>query len=161
LTKEIYLVKRWYERVDLKNSYKSTRADWNALLKKQEEQKAFGESLLQAELEDQQETRDCDWLDRSRFMDTDDSTAASKFKGQDLKVIVKASLCFWVFSVAFITDVVFQAANYILKPGQEYEGTWHLEGMVRIKSSCRVIADLPSAARAHRRLRYILLRDGC
>jgi len=23
-----------------------------------------------------------------------------------------------------------QAANYILKPGEQYNGTWHLEGMV-------------------------------
>jgi hypothetical protein len=38
------------------------------------------------------------------------SVAESKWAGKNVKVIVKA-------------------ANYILQPGQEYSGTWHLEGM--------------------------------
>ncbi|KAJ3767263.1 hypothetical protein FB446DRAFT_755463 [Lentinula raphanica] len=40
----------------------------------------------------------------------DEFVASEAYKGQELKVIVKA-------------------ANYTLTPGREYEGTWHMEGM--------------------------------
>lgn len=29
-----------------------------------------------------------------------------------------------------ISSISSQAANYILLPGQDHEGTWHVEGMV-------------------------------
>ncbi|KAJ3751513.1 hypothetical protein DFH05DRAFT_196656 [Lentinula detonsa] len=43
---------------------------------------------------------------------SDELVASDLYKGRELKVIVKA-------------------ANYVLTPGREYEGSWHMEGMVR------------------------------
>jgi hypothetical protein len=41
---------------------------------------------------------------------TADAQPVSPWAGRNLKVVIKA-------------------ANYILQPGQEYSGTWHIEGM--------------------------------
>lgn len=66
---------------------------------------------------------------KTTFYDLGDEFGASnQYKGKEMKVIVKVRplpCCQFVYWICLI-----QAANHILKPGQEYEGSWHMEGMV-------------------------------
>ena len=82
-------VQRWSARWLLHDG--CLRRAWKALLEKQAIQKAQEESQLKAELEESQALRDYDWINRSRFIGVDDSAAATTFRGQSLKVIVKVS----------------------------------------------------------------------
>ena len=82
-------VQRWSAR--LQPRYGCLRKTWRALLEKQAIEKAQEESRLQAELEENQALHDYDWINRSRFISVDDSVAATTFRGQSLKVIVKVS----------------------------------------------------------------------
>jgi hypothetical protein len=53
-------------------------------------------------------------------------------------------------------------ANYVLRPGEEYVGTWHIEGMVStsmdFNSLIYLILITLLATRTDRRIRDILLR---
>ncbi|KAL0961437.1 hypothetical protein HGRIS_006382 [Hohenbuehelia grisea] len=53
---------------------------------------------------------EAEWESRETRFPVSDEHRQTSFNGRSLKVIVKA-------------------ANYILHPGQSYQGTWHLEGM--------------------------------
>ncbi|KAF4564880.1 hypothetical protein EYR36_002823 [Pleurotus pulmonarius] len=101
-------IRRWEEREDLRpETYES---EWDQLREKQAKEK---EEALKREKEEKAKLaadRLKDWQNRPLSVDIGDPSPASSFKGRSLKVIVKA-------------------ANYILKPGQNYDGAWHLEGM--------------------------------
>jgi hypothetical protein len=72
--------------------------------------------------------------ERARFASTPPKQAVpiSSWASRQLKVIVKVAV-FRVFAV-MLSQCVLQAANYILHPGQEYTGSWHIEGMVSTRS---------------------------
>ncbi|KAF7430750.1 hypothetical protein PC9H_006461 [Pleurotus ostreatus] len=102
--------KRWMERSEARQS--TTREAWLALLESQAKDKKAEEETeakRRAKFTEQQ-IRELEHA--SEFYSLDDSVAAvpEKYRGRDLKVIVKA-------------------ANYVLQPGKEYTGTWHMEGM--------------------------------
>ena len=75
----------------MQTRYGCFRRTWRTLLEKQAIEKAQEESRLQTELEENQVLHDYDWINRSRFVSVDDSVAATTFRGQSLKVIVKVS----------------------------------------------------------------------
>ncbi|KAL4258731.1 hypothetical protein AB1N83_009773 [Pleurotus pulmonarius] len=101
-------IRRWEEREDLRpETYES---EWDQLREKQAKEK---EEALKREKEEKAKLaadRLKDWQNRPLSVDIWDPSFASSLKGRSLKIIVKA-------------------ANYILKPGQNYDGAWHLEGM--------------------------------
>ncbi|KAF7428753.1 hypothetical protein PC9H_007985 [Pleurotus ostreatus] len=101
---------RWIERWNAREG--TTRADWLALLDSQTKAKED-----QATIEEQRDNDRAKQLQHeldniTDFHGLDDSVAAvpANYRGKRLKVIVKA-------------------ANYVLQSGQEYVGTWHMEGM--------------------------------
>lgn len=75
--------------------------------------------------------------DRSLFKST---PKRGPFHGESLKVIVKVRLFNAILSSILILSL--QAANYILRPGEKYEGTWHIEGMVGFIASFSLICRL-------------------
>ncbi|KAJ3969664.1 hypothetical protein EV361DRAFT_963930 [Lentinula raphanica] len=106
-------VKRWIERQEFisMNNHGLTREVWNEFLAsrapkwdaQKREEKAAEEKLL----EDIHQEK----MMKEKFYQLEDELIGSEvYKGQELKVIVKA-------------------ANYTLTPGREYEGSWHMEGM--------------------------------
>ncbi|KAL4254205.1 DUF4246 domain-containing protein [Pleurotus pulmonarius] len=102
-------VQRWEQRASKRAG--TSLEDWNLLLEQQAKEKA--------ELQAEEEARDADvdaqvkneWENwRTSDHALDKAAPLSSFAGMSLKVIVKA-------------------ANYVLQPGQDYHGMWHLEGM--------------------------------
>ncbi|THU93244.1 hypothetical protein K435DRAFT_197423 [Dendrothele bispora CBS 962.96] len=110
--------RRWKERRHLATGgrrlgYSPTVTDrqgWDKLLRKQDREKR-SERKEKLKVNQEAHNEKMKWLNRENGDVLHPSiTTSSAWKGKDLKVIVKA-------------------ANYILKPGQEYQGTWHMEGM--------------------------------
>ncbi|KAF9496453.1 hypothetical protein BDN71DRAFT_1446160 [Pleurotus eryngii] len=101
-------IERWKERQPLRP--RAGRREWEELRRKQERDKE--EAIKRKEDEKTKFATEMlhDWQSRPSTVDADDPALVTSFKGRSLKVIVKA-------------------ANYILKPGQSYDGSWHLEGM--------------------------------
>ncbi|KAL0961447.1 hypothetical protein HGRIS_006392 [Hohenbuehelia grisea] len=97
-----------FERQDSPSG--GTQTEWNAIRAKQQQDKERErvERLSIAEQEGKEMLEE--WEQSSTRYQVGDEHHATSFKGRSLKVIVKA-------------------ANYILRPGQIYQGTWHLEGM--------------------------------
>ncbi|KAF9066699.1 hypothetical protein BDP27DRAFT_1330170 [Rhodocollybia butyracea] len=106
-------VKRWTDRRDFAVAHEAelTRQMWAQFLSaqsstwdaQQRDEKQVTEVL-------QQDIKQED-SNKTSFYDIGDEFFASKqYKGRGMKVIVKA-------------------ANYILTPGQEHKGSWHMEGM--------------------------------
>ncbi|KAF4566608.1 hypothetical protein EYR36_012039 [Pleurotus pulmonarius] len=85
--------------------------DLYRLIEKLEEKEAQeeGEAKRRADFVEQQ-AREIGRIPEFHSLDRSAAAVPEKYRGKDLKVIVKA-------------------ANYVLKPGQEYVGTWHMEGM--------------------------------
>lgn len=131
-------VNRWRERLPLRGEGshwdvgKLSRAAWEAILARQAEEKAVEEAKLNREHESAAAEAHAEWDARSLFFDLDDSVAASRFNGKSLKVIVKVRN--HQSGILFVSSAS-QAADYHLKAGQTYEGSWHLEGMVYSVSS--------------------------
>ncbi|KAF4598316.1 hypothetical protein EYR38_006713 [Pleurotus pulmonarius] len=100
--------RRWMAREQAR--YGTTRADWLALLASQSQAKQAEEAAKEDNIQREAEQRNHDLDHASRFHALDNSAAAvpGYYRNQRLKVI---------------------AANYVLQPGQEYEGAWHVEGM--------------------------------
>ncbi|KAF4599576.1 hypothetical protein EYR40_006671 [Pleurotus pulmonarius] len=100
--------RRWMARDQAR--YGTTRADWLALLASQSQAKQAEEAAKEDNIQREAEQRNHDLDHASRFHALDNSAAAvpGYYRNQRLKVI---------------------AANYVLQPGQEYEGAWHVEGM--------------------------------
>ncbi|KAJ7680682.1 hypothetical protein DFH06DRAFT_1464841 [Mycena polygramma] len=107
--KESSSVVRWRERMLLRGwgdwKLPMTHERWEKILEDQAAQKAASGLNAQATLKD----TEVDRIDRTQFA-SNDTIDAFSFHGRQLKVIVKA-------------------ANYQLKAGQTYKGTWHMEGM--------------------------------
>lgn len=101
-------IERWKERQPLRP--RAARREWEELRRKQERDKE--EAIKKKEDEKTKFATEMlhDWQSRPSTVDANDPALVTSFKGRSLKVIVKA-------------------ANYILKPGQSYDGSWHLEGM--------------------------------
>ncbi|KAJ3710145.1 hypothetical protein C8R42DRAFT_381127 [Lentinula raphanica] len=106
-------VRRWMERQEFAstNEYELTREMWSDFLagraSKWDAQKREEKDAKEKVSEDIRQEK----LQKESFYQLGDEFVASEaYKGQELKVIVKA-------------------ANYTLTPGREYEGTWHMEGM--------------------------------
>ncbi|KAF4583602.1 hypothetical protein EYR38_002357 [Pleurotus pulmonarius] len=101
-------IERWKEREPLRP--RAEQSEWEKLERKQKKDKE--EAIKRKEGEQAKFASEMlhDWQCRPSTVDPKDPALATSFKGRSLKVIVKA-------------------ANYILKPGQEYDGSWHLEGM--------------------------------
>ncbi|KAL4268889.1 DUF4246 domain-containing protein [Pleurotus pulmonarius] len=102
--------KRWMERGDARE--RTTREAWLALLESQAKEKEAEEEAEAKRRAKFTEQKARELEHASEFYSLDDSAAAvpEKYRGRRLKVIVKA-------------------AYYVLQPGQEYTGTWHMEGM--------------------------------
>ncbi|THV00184.1 hypothetical protein K435DRAFT_776725 [Dendrothele bispora CBS 962.96] len=101
---------RWGGRCALDGQ--GTREDWDNLLMRQHEEKEREIQERQNIDHDAKQERQ-QWFTGSHTEERSSvppDTTSTPWKGKDLKVIVKA-------------------ANYILEPGQEYRGTWHIEGM--------------------------------
>ncbi|KAF9066716.1 hypothetical protein BDP27DRAFT_1423620 [Rhodocollybia butyracea] len=114
--RRFFIVQRWYECRRFAHSKNTTRdnvsrQEWTQLLHEHEPKRdaqKYNEERIKEKL--QQDIRQEDCI-KEKFYDLGDEFAASEmYKGKNMKVIMKA-------------------ANYILKPGQEYEGSWHMEGM--------------------------------
>ncbi|KDQ30141.1 hypothetical protein PLEOSDRAFT_1081730 [Pleurotus ostreatus PC15] len=90
----------------------TTREDWLKLLDAQHTEKEAQEEAEAKQRADfaEQQARKLGRISEFHSLDCSAAAVPEKYRGKDLKVIVKA-------------------ANYILKPGQEYVGTWHMEGM--------------------------------
>ncbi|KAF4563236.1 hypothetical protein EYR36_003675 [Pleurotus pulmonarius] len=108
--KESSSEQRWMERREAREG--TTRADWLALLDSQAKSKEAQAAVEEQRSKDMTERLQHELDNITEFHGLDDSVAAvpEKYRGKRLKVIVKA-------------------ANYVLQPGQEYVGTWHMEGM--------------------------------
>ncbi|KAJ8515478.1 hypothetical protein ONZ45_g7083 [Pleurotus djamor] len=117
--------KRWHDRWEKREG--TSKEDWEALLARQAKEKER-EELEQKEAE----AAEADQLNEEFAglqipVDPSDPGLATTLLGSQYKVIVK--VCIPSFSPQAPSDIKDQAANYILKPGQFYNGTWHLEGM--------------------------------
>ncbi|KAF9062786.1 hypothetical protein BDP27DRAFT_1406090 [Rhodocollybia butyracea] len=112
-TKYSTSVERWTERRDfaIENGYELTREMWTEFLNEQSsEWDARRRDEKQAKEELQRDIRQEECV-KTTFYDLGNEFAASQqYKGKEMKVIVKA-------------------VNYMLIPGQEYKGLWHMEGM--------------------------------
>ncbi|KAF5392719.1 hypothetical protein D9757_000817 [Collybiopsis confluens] len=138
-------VRRWEERrtFALDNEGSLTRAMWDDFLDKHWDRWETEKAEEQRDKEElQKEIEEEDSVKRERFYNLGDELVASKHKGKELKVIVKA-------------------ANYTLTPGREYEGSWHMEGMPheRIVASVIYYYDRDSAIEDHG-LSFRKFRDG-
>ncbi|KAJ8703403.1 hypothetical protein PTI98_002027 [Pleurotus ostreatus] len=101
---------RWVDRTDARGG--TTRENWLKLLDAQHTEKEAQEEAEAKRGADfaEQQARELGRISEFHLLDCSAAAVPEKYRGKDLKVIVKA-------------------ANYILKPGQEYVGTWHMEGM--------------------------------
>lgn len=111
------------------------RSTWQKILSDQTAEK----DLEQAKLETNQaipKVTEVDPTDRVQFA-SDDTVDAFSFQGRRLKVIVKVMACLQKYWLDLRRSP--KAANYQLKVGQTYDGSWHMEGMVRVES---VVMDL-------------------
>ncbi|KIK68298.1 hypothetical protein GYMLUDRAFT_35681 [Collybiopsis luxurians FD-317 M1] len=106
-------VGRWQERQGFAsdNEGSLTRDMWNEFLDKnwnkwdaQKLEERKEKEKIQTEIEKE------DSIKESFYGLGDELVASEEYKGEELKVIVKA-------------------ANYTLAPGREYAGSWHMEGM--------------------------------
>ncbi|KAK7453451.1 hypothetical protein VKT23_011723 [Stygiomarasmius scandens] len=89
----------------------ATEQQWNDLLARQKaEKEEEAEQIRNIDHEAEEERKRWFSTDRGDEPDATLEEPSSGWKGKDLKIIVKA-------------------ANYIFRPGQEYSGTWHIEGM--------------------------------
>jgi hypothetical protein len=99
------------------------RAEWDALLDLQTKQKTAD---LEQKLWDRAERETWKARERDRkhlaLLEQD-----PMFAGRDLKVIVKVQ----ILSIFSCMAHSIKAANYVLKPGETYDGIWHMEGLVR------------------------------
>ncbi|KAJ8503099.1 hypothetical protein ONZ45_g11152 [Pleurotus djamor] len=104
-------VKRWLARLAKRGpDGQATREEWAQTLAQSAKEKE--EDMLAKKKEESAvfEQQNNDFINRQKSVAADDPDIVTALEGNDFKVIVKA-------------------ATYILKPGQFYEGTWHLEGM--------------------------------
>ncbi|KAG9221185.1 hypothetical protein CCMSSC00406_0007359 [Pleurotus cornucopiae] len=101
---------RWIERREAREG--TTRAAWLALLDSQTKSKEAQATIEEQRNNDRAKQLQQELDNITEFHGLDNSVAAvpEKYRGKRLKVIVKV-------------------ANYVLQPGQEYVGTWHMEGM--------------------------------
>ncbi|KAJ3848017.1 hypothetical protein EV368DRAFT_68627 [Lentinula lateritia] len=110
----LYPLQRWIQRRDfaVSNEYGLTKEMWTQFLAEhqneweaQKREEAEVNAKLRREIHEEKAKKES-------FFDLEDTFvgAANMYKGQELKVIVKA-------------------ANYTLAPGREYKGSWHMEGM--------------------------------
>lgn len=106
---------RWYERQNLRDDIEDPRilrSEWEEVLKSQAESKKRNQEQqddARRRLHEDIKNERLKWDDFGNI-DVTDERVRSAFAGRDLKVIVKAS-------------------NYVLGPGDSYEGSWHIEGM--------------------------------
>ncbi|KAH7869156.1 uncharacterized protein C8R40DRAFT_1131513 [Lentinula edodes] len=107
-------VQRWIQRRDFAVSHEGelTKEMWAQFLsehqtewelQKREEKEA--KERLRREIHEEKTGKESFYVLEDSFVG-----AANTYKGQELKVVVKA-------------------ANYTVAPGREYEGSWHMEGM--------------------------------
>ncbi|KAF9064500.1 hypothetical protein BDP27DRAFT_1333470 [Rhodocollybia butyracea] len=107
-------VRRWMERHDFAsggNEEVLTREMWAQFI--DENSSTWDAEKLKEKKKKEKLQRNIqqeDSIKESFYKLGDEFVASEIYKGQELKVIVKA-------------------ANYILTPGREYEGSWHMEGM--------------------------------
>ncbi|KAF9064501.1 hypothetical protein BDP27DRAFT_1425790 [Rhodocollybia butyracea] len=106
-------VRRWMERQEFAsyNEGTLTREMWAQFID-EHSSKWDAEKLKEKKEKEnlRQEIQQEDSIQESFYKLGDEFVASDMYKGQELKVIVKA-------------------ANYTLTPGREYEGSWHMEGM--------------------------------
>ncbi|KAJ6588743.1 hypothetical protein B0H19DRAFT_1057870 [Mycena capillaripes] len=116
---------RWVFRTETELELK--RSAWENFRKEQAEQKIRDTAAIEEAWRDSPKATEIDHTERTQFA-ADETLAPFSFEGRQLKVIVKA-------------------ANYQLKPGETYEGTWHMEGMPheRIVASALYYYDTDSA----------------
>ncbi|KAJ7835971.1 hypothetical protein B0H13DRAFT_2288278 [Mycena leptocephala] len=101
-------VGRWKERWLFRTEFegKLKRSVWEKYVKDKAAEAAVEKAQIE---EDCLKDTEIDQTDRTQF-ESNTTVDPFSFEGRPLKVIVKA-------------------ANYQLKPGETYEGTWHMEGM--------------------------------
>ncbi|KAL0960958.1 hypothetical protein HGRIS_005958 [Hohenbuehelia grisea] len=104
---------RWQQRHEARRSAADAlgrigRREWERILKSDMEAKAEEEEQSRKENEQRIATKAQEIQSASEIMAAE--MAPSVWKGKELKVIIKA-------------------ANYVLMPGDQYEGSWHMEGM--------------------------------
>ncbi|KAK7693628.1 hypothetical protein QCA50_003197 [Cerrena zonata] len=105
--------KRWEERSDAREDGDMLKSEWKQMLQESHAERAKEDEAHKAKIKEVQEIVIKEWNQFASGNDAglkQNTKYCDRFKNQKLKVIVKA-------------------ANYILKPGQEYEGSWHMEGM--------------------------------
>ncbi|KAK7678017.1 hypothetical protein QCA50_018957 [Cerrena zonata] len=106
---------RFLNRRDEREDTDMTRDEWNKIIQdshdaRAQEDRDFEESVKKARDKAIQEWNDYASAEVSNVDQKAFVAYRKEFQGKSMKVIVKA-------------------ANYILRPGQEYEGSWHIEGM--------------------------------
>ncbi|KAL0950704.1 hypothetical protein HGRIS_007481 [Hohenbuehelia grisea] len=104
---------RWEQRYAARRSAADSlgrieRQDWEKILATQREAKAAEKAQAREQAKRRLDSKAEEIRNSSEIMAA--GMQPSIWKGKDLKVIVKA-------------------ANYVLMPGDQYEGTWHMEGM--------------------------------
>ncbi|KAF9060538.1 hypothetical protein BDP27DRAFT_1370453 [Rhodocollybia butyracea] len=82
----------------------------NLLGENQQDKNGIQRETSGSKVQLEQDIRQEDCIKETFYDLGDEFSVSEMYKGKDMKVIVKA-------------------ANYILKPGQDYEGSWHMEGM--------------------------------
>lgn len=162
-----YAVKRWESRILARSSKSTTQQKWNAILD-DERRQTSAEIAEQEELrEREREEMGDEWASKrfEMFEYGDPEGYMACFKRQDLKVIVKVVLtrdCAAETSDDLLC-AAFQASNYILRPGQEYQSDWQLDGMVCLPSlnlKDNLTMSVRIASRSNRSLLGVLLRRG-
>ncbi|KAJ7577465.1 hypothetical protein C8J56DRAFT_970875, partial [Mycena floridula] len=108
-------VTRWSERKHFRNRGPLPQSEWNAFLSKQKKEKQKVQKALDQEQREIEKKADAERRNMKLFDDPPQTVSDTHHSGpvsgeKRYKVIVKA-------------------ANYILRPGEVYEGSWHLEGM--------------------------------
>ncbi|KAJ6577438.1 hypothetical protein B0H19DRAFT_1119924 [Mycena capillaripes] len=101
--------KRWLFRTEDGVDKKVKRSEWYPFLQQQAAERKAEDARMEEAYQEWPKHNEIDRTDRAQFA-SDDTINAVSFEGHQLKVIVKA-------------------ANYQLKRGETYEGSWHMEGM--------------------------------
>jgi hypothetical protein len=106
-----FVDQRWLERRDYLECAETPfdQEAWSRLLERQAIMKATEQDVIRSA----KSLRAAKKAEERAFFDQHQqsiSISSSRWAGQNLKVVIKA-------------------ARYILEPGQEYAGTWHIEGM--------------------------------
>ncbi|KAL0961438.1 hypothetical protein HGRIS_006383 [Hohenbuehelia grisea] len=104
-------VQRWWDRADYRGEEPElTKSEWEAMIAKQKAEKERQRTEKAQKIQEDTREMEAEWASRETRFPIAQEHRQTSSSGRSYKVIVKA-------------------ANYVLRPGQSYQGTWHLEGM--------------------------------